>query len=292
VVITISLRFDNKVVAITGAGKGLGRAYALYFAALGACVVVNNRRHEGEKESSADRVVNEITAAGGHAIAEFSSVEEPAAGERLLATALQAYGRLDVLVANAGVMENCAFRKQSLAQLKQNLDINLMGTLHVVHPVFRHLCEQRSGSVIVTVSSAGLFGQHGLPAYSTSKAALIGMMRALSLEGASRNVTVNAISPYGATQMIDGYVSDEAFARLAPEHVAPVVAWLATAAVSGEILIAGGGGVSRAKMKTTAPILANGFDSRNWQSLESADLDREFQSGHDNYEKFLAGLDI
>ena len=253
--------------------------------------MVNNRRHEGEEESSADRVVSEISTAGGQAVAEYSSVEEAAAGERLLATALQAFGRLDVLVANAGVMENCAFRKQSMAQLKQNLDINLMGTLHVVHPVFRHLCEQRSGSVIVTISSAGLFGQHGLPAYSTSKAALIGLMRALSLEGASRNVTVNAISPYGATQMIDGHVSDEAFARLAPEHVAPVVAWLATSAVSGEILIAGGGGVSRARMRTTAPIMASDFDSRDWQRLESADLDLEFQSGHDNYEKFLTGLE-
>jgi NAD(P)-dependent dehydrogenase (short-subunit alcohol dehydrogenase family) len=252
--------------------------------------VVNNRRHEGEDESSANRVVNEISVAGGQAVAEYSSVEDPAAGERLLATALQTFGRLDALVANAGVMENGAFRKQSLVQLKQNLDINLMGTLHVVHPVFRHLCEQRNGSVVVTISSAGLFGQHGLPAYSTSKAALIGLMRSLSLEGASRNVTVNAISPYGATQMIDGHVSDEAFARLAPEHVAPVVAWLATSAISGEILIAGGGGVARAKMRTTAPIMASEFASRDWQRLKTAGLDLEFQSGHENYEKFLADL--
>ncbi len=278
-------------MAITGAGKGLGRAYALHFAAQGACVIVNNRRHEGEDESSADCVVDEIITAGGRAVAEYSSVEEPDAGERLLATALQAFGRLDTLVANAGVMENAAFRKQSLQQLKQNLDINLMGTLHVVHPVFRHLCEQRNGSLVVTISSAGLFGQHGLPAYSTSKAALIGLMHALSLEGASRNVTVNAISPYGATQMIAGHVSEQDFVRLAPAHVAPVVAWLATAAVSGEILIAGGGGVSRAKMRTTAPILASDFGGHDWQRLASAGLDLEFVSGHDNYEKFLAGLE-
>ncbi len=286
----MTTEFKGKVVAITGAGKGLGRAYALFFAARGASVVVNNRSHEGEEESSADRVVDEIVAAGGEAVAEHSSVEEPCAGDSLLATALQNFGRLDSLVANAGVTENATFRKQSLPELRRNLDVNLMGTLNVAHPVFRHMCEQRRGSIVVTISSAGLFGQLGLPAYSTSKAALTGLMRSLSLEGASRNVAVNAISPYGATQMIDGLVTDEAFGRLAPEHVAPVVAWLTTGTVTGEILIAGGGGVARAKMKTTATTLASGFDNRDWQKLASDGLDLEFDSGYDNYEKFLASL--
>lgn len=287
----MTTEFENKVVAITGAGKGLGRAYALFFAARGASVVVNNRSHEGEEESSADRVVDEIIASGGKAIAEHSSVEEPGVGDSLLATALKNFGRLDSLVANAGVMENATFRKQSLPELRRNLDINLMGTLNVAHPVFRHMCEQRRGSIVVTISSAGLFGQLGLPAYSTSKAALIGLMHSLSLEGASRNVTVNAISPYGATQMIDGHVTEAAFERLAPEHVAPVVAWLTSGAVSGEILIAGGGGVARARMKTTVPMLTSGFDNRDWQRLASAGQDLEFDSAYDNYEKFLASLD-
>ena len=287
----MTAELENKVVAITGAGKGLGRAYALHFAARGAKVVVNNRSHEGEPESSANRVVGEIVAAGGTAVAEHSSVEDPEAGERLLAAALQNFGRLDALVANAAIMENATFRKQSLAELRHNLDINLMGTLNVAHPVFRHMCEERSGSIVVTVSSAGLFGQLGLPGYSTSKAALIGLMRSLSLEGQSRNVAVNAISPYGATQMIDGHVTDEAFARLAPEHVAPVVAWLTSGKVSGEILIAGGGGVARAKMRTTATTLASDFDDSDWQKLASAGLDFEFESGYDNYERFLASLE-
>jgi len=283
--------FDNKVIAITGAGKGLGRAYAHYFARLGASVVVNNRRHEGEAASSADLVVAEIVNTGGKAVAEYSSVEDPNAGDRLLAAALEHFGHLDSLVANAGVMENGTFRKQTLPELRHNLDINLMGTLNVTHPVFRHMCERRSGSVVVTISSAGLFGQLGLPAYSTSKAALIGLMRSLSLEGASRNISANAIAPYGATQMIDGHVSDEAFERLAPEHVAPVVAWLASGAVNGEMLIAGGGGVARARMKTTAPMLVSEFDGHDWQTLVSAGLDLEFESGRENYEEFVAALD-
>jgi NAD(P)-dependent dehydrogenase (short-subunit alcohol dehydrogenase family) len=281
----------NKVVAITGAGKGLGRAYALYFAGRGASVIVNNRRHAGEAESSADRVVGEIIAAGGNAVAEYSSVESPDAGERLLAVALEHFGRLDTLVANAAVTENATFRKQSLSDLKRSLDINLSGTLHVTHPVFRYMCDRRSGSIVVTISSAGLFGQLGLPAYSTSKAALIGLMRSLSLEGASRSVTVNAISPYAATQMTDGHVTDEAFDRLAPAHVAPVVAWLASSAVSGEILIAGGGGVARAKMKTTSPVMAAEFGDTDWQVLKSVDVDLEFDDAQENFEKFLGGLD-
>ncbi len=287
----MTAELENKVVAITGAGKGLGRAYALYLAARGAKIVVNNRSHAGEQKSSAERVVSEIEAAGGTAVAEFSSVEDPESGERLLAAALDNFGRLDSLIANAAIIENATFRKQSLVELRHSLDINLIGTLNVAHPVFRHMCEQRSGSIIVTVSSAGLFGQLGLPGYSTSKAALIGLMQSLSLEGRSRNVAVNAISPYAATQMTDGYVTDEAFERLAPEHVAPVVAWLSTGKVSGEILIAGGGGVARAKMKTTATALASGFGDSDWQRLGSAGLDFEFESGYDNYERFLASLD-
>jgi len=283
--------FDNKVVAITGAGKGLGRAYAHHFATLGAKVVVNNRRHEGEAASSADLVVAEIVNIGGKAVAEYSSVERSDSGDKLLASALENFGRLDWLIANAGIMEGRTFRRQTLSELRHHLDINLMGTINITHPVFRHMCEQRSGCIVVSTSSAGLFGQLGLPAYSTSKAALIGLMRSLSLEGAARNVNVNAIAPYGATQMTDGHMSSEAFERLTPEHVAPIVAWLVSGAVTGEILIAGGGAVARAKMKATAPMLTSGLDDREWQTLGSAKLDLEFESGRENYEKFIAGLD-
>jgi len=287
----MSKPFDTKVVAITGAGKGLGRAYAHYFARLGAGVVVNNRRHEGEAASSADLVVAEIVNSGGKAVAEYSSVEESDSGDRLLASALESFGRLDWLIANAGIMEGRTFRRQTLPELRHHLDINLMGTINVVHPVFRHVCQQRSGSIVVSTSSAGLFGQLGLPAYSTSKAALIGLMRSLSLEGAPSNVTVNAIAPYAATQMTDGHVSDEDFERLTPERVAPIVAWLVSGAVTGEILIAGGGGVARTRMKTSAPMLISGFDDDDWQTLDAAKLDFDFESGRENYEGFIAGLD-
>ncbi|MCP4301025.1 MAG: SDR family NAD(P)-dependent oxidoreductase [Gammaproteobacteria bacterium] len=284
--------FDNKVVAITGAGKGLGRAYAHHFAALGARVVVNNRRHEGEQQSSADRVVEEIVNAGGQAVAEWSSVEDQTAGDKLLACALAHYDRLDFLVANAGVTEGRSFRKQRLEEFRAVLEINLMGTVNVVHPVFRHLCEHGGGNIIVSTSSAGLFGGFGLPGYSTAKAAVIGLMRSLSLEGAPKKVWVNAIAPYAATQMTKAHLPDELASGLDPAEVATVVAWLANSTVSGEVLIAGGGRVARARMKTSAAVPVPEMASDDWQSFCESAVDVEFDSAGEHFEEFAASLKL
>lgn len=282
--------FDNRVVAITGAGKGLGRAYALYLAALGARVVVNNRRHEGEQTSSADQVVKEIVADGGEAVAEYSSVEAPAAGDKLLACALENYGRLDCLVANAGVTESQSFRRQTLEQFREVLEINLMGTVNVVHPVFRHMCEHGGGNIIVSTSAAGLFGEFGLPAYSTAKAGLIGLMRSLSLEGLPKKVWLNAISPYAATQMTMSHLSDDMSADLDPAQVAPVVAWLATRAASGEVLVAGGGKVARARMRISQPSTVPERGGDEWQMLAASAVDVEYESARQHFEDFVASL--
>ena len=282
--------FDGKVIAITGAGKGLGRAYALYLAALGARVVVNNRRHEGENTSSAERVADEIRVAGGSAVAEHSSVEQPSSGDTLLASALEHYGRLDCLIANAGIVENRSFRKQTLEQFRDVLEINLMGTVHVVHPIYRYLCEHGGGTIIVSTSSAGLFGEFGLPAYSAAKAGLIGLMRSLSLEGAPRNVCVNAIAPYAATQMTAAHMPDGLDKRLDAALVAPAVAWLAGGAVSGEILIAGGGRVARARMKASSFTAAPEMDDRDWQTLQSAVVDLDHDSAGKHFAEFVASL--
>jgi len=284
--------FDNKVVAITGAGKGLGRAYAHHFAALGARVVVNNRRHEGEQKSSADCVVEEIVSAGGQAVAEGSSVEDGTAGDKLLACALGNFGRIDCLVANAGVTESRSFRKQTLEEFRDVLEVNLMGTVNVAHPVFRYLCEHGGGNIVVSTSSAGLFGEFGLPGYSTSKAAVIGLMRSLSLEGAPKNVYVNAIAPYASTQMTADHLSDEIQARLAPEHVAPVIAWLASCTVTGEVLIAGGRRVARAGLKTSHPVPVPAIDSDEWQSLLSSEVDLNYHNAREQFEEFAASLKL
>ena len=284
----MAINYANKVVAITGAGKGLGRAYALHLAGLGARIVVNNRTHEGETDSSADRVVAEIVELGSAAVADYSSVEDSDAGERLLATALSEFGQLDSLVANAGVIENRSFYKQTLAGIKDVLDINLMGTVNVVHPVFRHMCDEQRGSIVVSTSSAGLFGGFGLPAYSASKAAVLGLMYSLSIEGARKNVSVNAISPYATTQMTAEHLAPAVAERMVPEAVAPALAWLASGEVSGEILVAGGGRVGRARMQTTVPMDV-GDEQLDWQQLSALPLEVRFPSAGDHFQDFSSG---
>jgi NAD(P)-dependent dehydrogenase (short-subunit alcohol dehydrogenase family) len=278
--------FSGKVVAITGAGKGLGRAYALHLAGLGARIVANNRTHDGEAESSADRLVADIRNQGGDAVADYSSVEDSEAGESILSTALDRFGRLDCLIANAGVIENCSFRKQTLAGIRQVLDINLMGTVNVVHPVFRHMCEAGQGSIVVSASSAGLFGEFGLPAYSASKAAVLGLMYSLSIEGSRKNVSVNAIAPYATTQMTEEHLPPAVAERMTPDAVAPAVAWLASGEVSGEILLAGGGRVSRARMRATRSLEPDHNDVE-WAKLASLPLSSEFRSAGEHFEAFI-----
>lgn len=288
---------DGKAVAITGAGKGLGRAYALYLARLGARIVVNNRRRAAQRGSSADRVVEEIRESGGDAVAEYSSVEEPGAGDRLLEAALDGFGRLDAVVANAAVSEGRSFHKQDFDDFRQVVEINLIGTANTLHPAFRHMYEQRHGAIVVSTSVAGLYGEHGLPAYSASKAGLLGLMYALSLEGEAHGVRVNAIAPFATTQMTEKDLPPELKEQLAPEHVAPVLAWLISdqCTLNGETIISGGGRVARARVAETSPLkhppaqdAGPGATQRLWDELETRPLDRLHRNSLAQFASFLA----
>ena len=279
--------FKNKVVAISGAGKGLGRAYALHFAKLGAHLVVNNRRHEGEAHSSADILVSEIEDAGGSAVAQYSDVEDSDAGEKLLETALNTFGRIDAVVANAGIAENTTFQKLDLAQIRRVIDINLTGTINFIHAAYNHMCAKDGGSIVVSASSAGLYGQYGLPAYSASKAAVIGLMRALSLEGASYNVSVNAIAPYATTNMTSAHMPEEIQRKMDPAAVAPVVARLAVGDITGQTWVAGGGYVAKAEMRNSELIDVPDADSSVWNDLATADVSAAYDDATKNFERFL-----
>jgi NAD(P)-dependent dehydrogenase (short-subunit alcohol dehydrogenase family) len=293
----VPLPLENRTVIITGAGKGLGRAYALHLAALGAGVVVNNRRHAGEAASSAERVVDEIRTRGGAAVAEHSSVEQPGSGAAMLQAALDHFGRLDAVVANAGVSEGRSFHKQDdLAAFQRVIAINLMGTVQAIHPAFRHLYAQGRGSVVLSTSVGGLYGEHGLPAYSASKAALIGLAHALAHEAAPHGVRVNALAPYAATQMTENGMSPALRERLGPERVAPVLAWLVSDAcpLNNELLIVGGGRMTRARVAEAAPIDlpddTNGVDGALpalWDELERRPTDRYFHGALEQFAAFI-----
>jgi len=286
----------DKVVVITGAGKGLGRAYALYLAEMGARVVVNNRCHPHEVHSSADQTVAQIKARGGTAVAEYSSVETPGAGENLLRVSLEAFGRLDAFVANAGISEACSFHKQDLQDFRQVVEVNLMGTVNTLHPAFRHMYRQKRGCMIVSSSVAGLYGEHGLAAYSASKAALLGLMYSLSQEGATHGIRINALAPFAVTAMTEKDVSAVIKDRLRPDRVAPILAWLISdeCRLSGETIICGAGKISRARMmeSLTMHLPDNLHDAevqtKFWEKLHTQPLNLASNGALEQFARFMA----
>ncbi len=258
---SIDQSFKGRVAIITGAGKGIGRAYAEYLAARGAKIVLNNRRHplEADVDTSAERVANAIRLAGGVAVANWAAVEAPDAGINMVRQALDVFGRVDIVIANAALPQAATFHKLTVAELRAVVDVGFLGTLQLFHaawPVFR---EQRYGRAIATSSSAGRYGNHGLSAYAASKGAIEMMVRSLAAEGASYGIRANAISPYAHSQMTDKYLDANLAACLTPEAVAPMVAWLASEActANGEVIIGGGGRFRRGFSVETDSLAGN-----------------------------------
>ena len=248
----------GRAAIVTGAGKGLGRAYALHLAACGASVLVNNRRHSGESDvqTSAQQTVDTIRAAGGVAQADWSDVSDPSSGQAMVEQALAAFGRLDIVVANAGIDKAASFHKQSVQDFREVFDVGFFGNLYLAHAAWPHLLQQSYGRVVLTASSAGLYANHGQAAYSSAKAAVIGLMRALAIEGRRHGVLVNAIAPYGYSQMTAPYMNADMAITFDAGHVAPLVAWLASqdCDVSGEVLVSGAGLIRRAGVGETGAL--------------------------------------
>jgi len=246
----VPIRLDGRVIIVTGAGKGLGRAYAEYLASRGARILVNNRRREGDApgQASAERVVATIVAAGGEAAANLDDVSDPRSGERMVAQAIDTWGRLDGLVNNAGVEQHRAFHQLSVDEFRAVFDVNFLGSLYVTHAAWPHMRAARYGRIVMSTSSAGLHGLHGLSSYSAAKAALIGLTRALAQEGLSRGIFVNAVAPYASTQMTAPHATPEFQATMDATLVAPLVALLVSDAcsVNGQVIVAGKGAFRRA----------------------------------------------
>jgi NAD(P)-dependent dehydrogenase (short-subunit alcohol dehydrogenase family) len=221
------IRFDDRVVIVTGAGAGLGKVYALEFAKRGAKVVVNDlggaRDGTGASSSAADNVVKEIKDAGGEAAPNYDNVATPEGGENIVKTAIDAFGKVDVVVNNAGILRDTTFLKLEPSNWNAVINVHLTGAYCVSRPAFIKMKEQGYGRILLTSSGAGLYGNFGQSNYSSAKLGLVGLMNTLKLEGAKYNIKVNTIAPIAASRLTEDVLPPEMLEKLKPEFVAPLV---------------------------------------------------------------------
>ena len=242
---------QDRVIIVTGAGGGLGREYALTLAGEGACVVVNDlggaRDGTGAGAAMADQVVAEIKDRGGRAVANYDSVASPAGAANIITTALEEFGAVHGVVSNAGILRDGTFHKMTSENWDSVLQVHLYGGYNVVRAAWPHFREQSYGRVVVATSTSGLFGNFGQANYGAAKLGLVGMINTLALEGAKYNIHANAVAPIAATRMTQDILPPEVLAKLTPEFVAPVVAYLCTEESSdtAAVFIVGGGKVQR-----------------------------------------------
>lgn len=250
------LRYDGRVAVVTGGGRGLGRAYALLLASRGAKVVVNDvggdLTGDGSDTGPAREVARDIVAAGGEAVANTDSVATPEGGAAIVDAALDTYGRLDILIHNAGNVRRGSLREISYADFDAVVDVHLKGAFHVVRPAFPVMCDAGYGRIVLTSSIGGLYGNHDVVNYAVAKAGVIGLSNVAAIEGAEHGVRSNVIVPAAVTRMAEG-IDTSAYPPMGPELVAPTVGWLAheSCSATGEMFIALAGRVASAVLTET-----------------------------------------
>jgi NAD(P)-dependent dehydrogenase (short-subunit alcohol dehydrogenase family) len=264
---------DGEVVIVTGAGKGVGRACALHLARCGARVLVNNRAHGAEDAQcgSAQQVVGQILAEGGVAVASTEDVSVHGAGARLVEQALDTWGRVDMVHANAARAQHAAFHAISLEELRQIVEVGFGSTLELFHAAWPVMRKRGGGRLLATTSSAGRFGGHGLSAYAASKGAVEALVRSLAIEGRRHGIRCNALSPYAASQMTTPHLSADWARMLDPAFLGPVVAWLLSneCTLTGQVIVSGGGRHARSWAVET-PGFEGSLDALNWPVLAAA----------------------
>lgn len=295
------IRFDGKVAIVTGAGGGLGRQHALELARRGAKVVVNDLGGSvdgsGGSSAAADAVVAEIKAAGGEAISNGSSVTDDAGVALMIKQAMDTWGRIDILIANAGILRDKSFSKMELADFELVVNVHLMGTVKPVKAVWEIMREQNYGRIVVTTSSSGMYGNFGQSNYGAAKLGIIGFMNTIKLEGQKNNIHINAISPVAATRMTENLMPPAVLEKLKPEYVTPGVVYLASEeAPTGAILTAGAGAFAMSRIYETEGVyLGEGGLSveevrDNWSKISDPEGQQAYVNGGEQSGKFFRKL--
>ena len=260
----MTIRFDNRVAIVTGAGNGLGRAHALLLASRGAKVVVNDPGGavdgKGGGHAAADKVVDEIKKAGGQAVANYDSVADAKAAANIVKTAVDSFGTVDIVVNNAGVLRDKTFHNMTVEDFDFVVKVHFLGTAYVTRAAWPILRAKAYGRVVVTSSNSGIYGNFGQSNYGGAKLAVVGFMNALRLEGQKYNIMVNALAPVAGTRMTESLMTPEVLEKLRPEYVSPMVAYLCSEQCqrTGEIWSAGAGYFARIEYREAPGVRIQG----------------------------------
>jgi NAD(P)-dependent dehydrogenase (short-subunit alcohol dehydrogenase family) len=295
----MSIRFDGRVAIVTGAGNGLGRSHALQLAERGAKVVVNDLGGsldgKGSASAAADKVVEEIRAKGGEAIADGANVADFGSVTAMVGRAMAKWGRVDILINNAGILRDKTFAKMDVADFRAVVDVHLMGSVHCCKAVWEIMRNQNYGRIVLTSSSSGLYGNFGQSNYGAAKAAMIGLMNVLHIEGAKNDIRVNTLAPTAATRMTEALIPKETLELMTPASISPGVLFLVSQdAPSRVILCAGAGAFARTFVtETDGLFIADAERTPEGVAARFAEIsdrkgERELQGAYEQTDKLVA----
>jgi NAD(P)-dependent dehydrogenase (short-subunit alcohol dehydrogenase family) len=294
----LSIRFDDQVVIVTGSGHGLGKCHALEFARRGARVVVNDLGAgldgSGAGSDAAGQVVAQIDAEGGEAMANGANVADYAQVEAMVSDTIDKWGRVDVLVNNAGILRDKTFGKMDLADFAAVVDVHLHGSVNCTKAVWGKMCEQEYGRIVLTSSSSGIYGNFGQTNYGAAKMGLVGFMNSLWLEGQKYGIKVNTLSPIAATRMTENLIPEQILAMLQPEAVTPAVIFMASEDAPNRQIIAAGAGVYARVVIQETPGIFLPEDRRDaehvaaaWEQISNTDGQIWLQLGGEQTSKHI-----
>ena len=289
--------FTNKVAIVTGAGAGLGRSHAMFLSERGAKVVVNDlggtRDGSGASQNAADAVVSEIRSKGGIATSNYADITDYNQAEAMVTDTLKQYGRVDILINNAGILRDKTFQKGSLEDFQKVLDVHVMGSVNCCKAAWDTMKEQGYGRLLVTTSSSGLYGNFGQSNYGAAKMAVVGLMKTLMLEGAKYNIKINALAPTAATRMTEGLIPEDSLKKLTPEAVSAGALYMVSEdAPTGSILAAGGGCFAVSRIIETEGVFLGSNPQpedveKNWDKITNPENQQELEQGAAQSLKFL-----